>query len=65
MQALARRLPVHVAALPVGGGVCVTMHFSFFQVRTLTLTLTLILTMHFSFFQVRVSVRVRVSSPEP
>ena len=33
VQALARRLPVHVAALPVGGGVCVTMHFSFFQTR--------------------------------
>ena len=43
VQALARRLPVHVAALPVGGGVCVTMHFSFFQVRVrATLTLTLI-----------------------
>ena len=46
MQALARRLPVHVAALPVGGGVCVTMHFSFFQVRVrVTLILTLILTL--------------------
>ena len=44
MQALARRLPVDVAPLPVGGGVCVTMHFSFFQVSVrVTLTLALIL----------------------
>ena len=34
VQALARRLPLQVAALPVGGGVCVTLHFSFFQVRS-------------------------------
>ena len=32
VQTLARRLPLQVAALPVGGA-CITLHFSFFQTR--------------------------------
>ena len=32
VQALARRLPLQVAALPVGGA-CITLRFSFFQTR--------------------------------